>query len=324
MASGPCLNPSCKSHGKPHLNCECYSGGEKYAEGGSVCDHKIAHESGCEYFRDGGPINNQEDFGAAMHITGVGKSHVGKSPQKHSKNTSSGHKKIEAHIEELFKSGYGKKPEHDQSDRDKLDASVADGSLAMPPDGDLGDIDPNQAAMVGMSRGRASRYLGNLRPRPELTPRLAFDEPMEDHNKNRIYESALHVANDPSSVLAHIKAGTLEPEHLQHLAGLHPEAGALYQKRATERVSLAQMQGEAPDAHVRAGLGQLLGAPLSGEMTPQAIQAAQAVFAAPVPQQAQGQAGGGRKPSGSKSALSKTDKAYLTPNQAREKREQKA
>lgn len=52
----PCLNPHCKSHGQSHPNCRCYSGGERFAEGGKVksyCDTKIPHKPGCEYAKGG-------------------------------------------------------------------------------------------------------------------------------------------------------------------------------------------------------------------------------------------------------------------------------
>ena len=89
MSYLPCLNPSCKSHGRPHPNCMCYSGGEEYAEGGSICDRRIAHEMGCKYYKDGGDINHSADFGAAMHATGgIMNAHKGKSPEKHARNIS--------------------------------------------------------------------------------------------------------------------------------------------------------------------------------------------------------------------------------------------
>ena len=52
----PCLNPNCKSHGTPHPNCRCYSGGESFAQGGSVghfCSEEREHEPGCEYAKGG-------------------------------------------------------------------------------------------------------------------------------------------------------------------------------------------------------------------------------------------------------------------------------
>lgn len=51
-----CKNPNCKSRGQSHPNCRC---GSNYAEGGKVastCSKSIPHNSGCEYFVDGGPV----------------------------------------------------------------------------------------------------------------------------------------------------------------------------------------------------------------------------------------------------------------------------
>lgn len=56
----PCLNPHCKSHGRPHPNCRCYSG---MAEGGKAvryCAHGTPHKPDCMYFADGGEINNNQ------------------------------------------------------------------------------------------------------------------------------------------------------------------------------------------------------------------------------------------------------------------------
>lgn len=61
----PCINPSCKSFGKPHPNCKCYGGtggsvAEQghFAEGGEVekeyyCDDTRAHKKSCEYYKGG-------------------------------------------------------------------------------------------------------------------------------------------------------------------------------------------------------------------------------------------------------------------------------
>lgn len=49
----PCKNPNCKSNGRPHPNCHCYS---HMAEGGriDVCASNSRHDSGCEYYAEGG------------------------------------------------------------------------------------------------------------------------------------------------------------------------------------------------------------------------------------------------------------------------------
>lgn len=58
----PCLNPNCKSHGKAHPNCRCYSGGERFAGGGEVsklryCAHGMPHSQDCKYYKEGGHVS---------------------------------------------------------------------------------------------------------------------------------------------------------------------------------------------------------------------------------------------------------------------------
>lgn len=68
----PCINPSCKSFGKPHPNCRCYGGNPEgkeshnFADGGEVkkeyyCDNNRTHFKGCEYFKDGGDVESEGD-----------------------------------------------------------------------------------------------------------------------------------------------------------------------------------------------------------------------------------------------------------------------
>lgn len=57
----PCRNRHCKSHGRPHPNCHCYSamGSDSYAQGGEVKNHcasLMPHKSDCQYFADGGEV----------------------------------------------------------------------------------------------------------------------------------------------------------------------------------------------------------------------------------------------------------------------------
>lgn len=66
----PCRNPNCKSEGKPHPNCRCYS---RMAEGGEV-DHVCAsgnkHYPDCEYYAEGSPEGvqpNEDSDRSAPH-----------------------------------------------------------------------------------------------------------------------------------------------------------------------------------------------------------------------------------------------------------------
>lgn len=66
----PCLNPHCRSHGKPHPNCRCFGPGgpaaENHAEGGEVgqgikyCAYGFPHHADCEYAK-GGQVSQQGD-----------------------------------------------------------------------------------------------------------------------------------------------------------------------------------------------------------------------------------------------------------------------
>ena len=54
----PCLNPHCKSHGKPHPNCRCYSSASHFANGGEVskvryCANGTPHNASCMYAKGG-------------------------------------------------------------------------------------------------------------------------------------------------------------------------------------------------------------------------------------------------------------------------------
>jgi len=52
----PCRNPSCKSYGRPHPNCNCYAFKAEGGEAESVCSSMQPHNRECEYYADGGDV----------------------------------------------------------------------------------------------------------------------------------------------------------------------------------------------------------------------------------------------------------------------------
>lgn len=98
MSALPCRNPHCKSYGKPHPNCRCYSGGgeEALAHGGQVnfCSTGLAHHSDCPYYADGGEVKQKSpghavSMAAAHHgllglLKNVGRASLAE-PEKHNK-----------------------------------------------------------------------------------------------------------------------------------------------------------------------------------------------------------------------------------------------
>lgn len=178
---------------------------------------------------------------------------------------------------------------------------------------------PEQNILLSAARGRISNYLNSLRPTPNA-PKLAFDEEPEDEEKKQTYNRAIDIALNPLSIMNEIKAGTIEPEHVQHFNNLYPEMQGLLQKRITQKIIDMQIEGETPDYKVRQGLSMFMGTALSGDITPEGIQAAQSVYAA---KQAQQQPQQAPKSSSNKSKLSKSDQSFLTNNQALTGRSQK-
>lgn len=102
----PCRNPHCKSKGKPHPNCRCWShgGDDRYAKGGEVhfCSSSNPHKMGCEYYADGGSVSGEQAAPQIAHpdtiighsaishgllglLKNVGKSRLDK-PEKHHKS----------------------------------------------------------------------------------------------------------------------------------------------------------------------------------------------------------------------------------------------
>ncbi len=182
---------------------------------------------------------------------------------------------------------------------------------------------PEQNILMNAAKARTANYLSSLRPQ-ENPPRLAFDSKPDNRQKTRDYHRAVDVAASPLSVLDKIHDGSITPDHIKHLNAMFPEVSQLMQKRVTERITKAQMDGEKPSYKVRQGLSMLLGTPLSAELTPANIQAAQGVFASQKQQQSQQTSGSAPKTnSGNKKALSKSDQSYLTGSQALEKRQQR-
>lgn len=182
----------------------------------------------------------------------------------------------------------------------------------------LSMVYPEQNIMIQAAKGRMSNYLSSIRP-GKYSAKLAFDAEPDDREQKRSYHKALDIANNPLSILHEIKKGTIDPEHVKHFQTLYPELNDVLQKKLTKRISEAQLNEEKPNYKTRQGLSLLMGTPLSGELAPQNIQAAQATFAMQQPQQG----GAPTKNKKNTSSLTKVDDSYLTGPQARESRQQR-
>lgn len=261
----------------------------------------------------------------------------------HASNISKGHAALTEALDSLFS---GKSISHSPSteDRDKLKQFISDGGLnkqiadqlqsqhltrMMADGGAVGHssqadpvtaVFPSHSMMLGMVKGNINNYLSQQQPQPPT--KLPFDASGPDKSSQRKYNSALDVANKPLSVLHHAQKGTLNPEILQHLSGMYPELADHVNKKITERVTKAQLDGTKPPHKTRKGLSMLLGAELDSTMTPTSIQAAQHVFMQKKQdQQAQADTAAKKAKKGT-SGLNKVAPSNMTPEQARETRQQ--
>lgn len=157
--------------------------------------------------------------------------------------------------------------------------------------GKASGIFPEQAMQLGMAKGRINYYLNQIRPQA-IKMKLPFDDAMTNPEHEKSYDHALDIANKPLSVLDHIKAGTIAPDHVQHLNAMYPELTNHLRGKISEKIVEAQQKNEKPPFHVRQGISLFMGAPVDSNFTPQNIQAAQATFAI---QKAQNQAVAGQQ-----------------------------
>jgi len=345
----PCKNSSCKSYGKSHPNCRCWG---SMAQGGSVqsyCDKSQPHRRDCKYFKDGGEVHTEDipkhaDTNEAVsHFLSHGIHHVlkmkGESPDKdldkYNQAVTRGGKAFDGKVDSLF--GGDKVPNKDKSKaKDAIKEWVDKGGAAgdmqdelhktfagadekgVQHDNHIATAYPAQNMMLQAAKGRVSNYLGGLKPRPENQPRLAFDDPPDDTKQKKTYEKAVDVAAHPLGVLDDVRDGMIDHEALHHFKSMYPELDTEMQKKLTKRITQAQLDGDKPSFGVRQSLSMLMGTPLSGELSPQNIMAAQATFQSKKPDPAQG--GGQPKKTGS---LTKTSQSYLLTSQALAERQQK-
>jgi hypothetical protein len=173
---------------------------------------------------------------------------------------------------------------------------------------------PEQHMLLQAAKGRINNYLNSIRPLPSHN-RLPFDRDIKDHEKERSYNKAIDIANQPLSILDHLKKGTMTIDHLKHFTQMYPEIHNQLSKNITEKITDHQMNEEKPSYRVRQGLSMFLAHPLESSMTPAGIMAAQSVF---MKQKAQAQA-----PQQVKKGTAKMDKIadnYETSDQAAQKR----
>lgn len=292
----PCINPSCKSYGKSHPNCRCYSGpggtsleNGMFAHGGQVC--KGMHLDSCEHFADGGTIaenmmmhhnpKNTLDHVGAQHgllhlLTKVGHS-KSEDPHKHFddyiQSSKKGHKTVHGHLEGLFTSHH---IEPDKHDRESLKAHLQD--LRENPEkmlnigGSLGDNLPAHATHLVAKSGDAVNHFNAIKPKSiQSHPLDGISHP--DKHEETVYNRHLDLAQNPSIILNHVKDGTLLPSDLSTIQAIYPELHKHIKEKAFEALISAKEKGMEIPYKMKQGLSLLMGQDLDSTMTSQSMQA---------------------------------------------------
>ena len=182
----------------------------------------------------------------------------------------------------------------------------------------LAKVLPEHAMLLNMAKGRINNYLNSVRPL-ENGPRLAFDSEIKNTEKERSYDKAINIANQPLDILNKIKDGSITPEHVRHFTQLYPELHGHLSNKITERIMKSQMDEEKPSYRVRQGLSMFLGHPLDSTMTHQAIQSIQAIYAPKPPVGPPGVPP--KKQTKNTSKMGKIAEDHYTGGQAAEKRQ---
>lgn len=178
----------------------------------------------------------------------------------------------------------------------------------------VAQIYPEQNTLLASTKGRVANYLGSIKPRPSEDKKL-YDSKQNDPQKESEYNRVLDMANQPLSILNHVKSGTLLPKHMKHFTSMYPELHQHLSKKLTERMMQDKLDdNKKPPYKTRQALSLFLGTDLDSSLSQPNMAAAQSVFT-----QQNAQKG---VPS-NKSELKNMSKSAMTADQGREARSNK-
>lgn len=357
MSDFPCKNPSCKSFGMPHPNCQCHAGMAKGGVAEPFCSDNKMHDHKCSYAINPIDIVNElyspkkdpqhtvNGYIADEGLHGLIDHHALHDGKKYEASSMRGHKNADRLLSAIFS---GEKiPKKDiSSQHKKIKDWLEKGGVTHDLQDEIykhhepkmfakgGEVEeskihnsgvslshPEHNMIMQSSKANIEKYLHALRPQ-ENEPRLAFDAKPDQTQKKKSYDKALHIAANPLNILHEINHNTIENEHVHHFKAMFPELDHHLQNKITEKVIEAQLKGKKPSYQMRQGMSKYLGVPLSSEMSQQNINAAQSIFQSSQHNQTPAPETNSKSKKGSPS-LSNSDQSFLTGNQALTERQQR-
>lgn len=169
-------------------------------------------------------------------------------------------------------------------DREKLDKVVTQvqqnpNKLTEINNGNIAHYMDGHQTAISETQTRAIQYLQSIKPQPYRSSPLDKEIQPSDAEMAR-YNRALDIAQQPLSVLQHVKDGTLQQSDIKDLATMYPSLYKQMVGKMTDEISGLQAAGKDIPYHTRIGLGLFMGQALDTTMKPESIMAAQ-----PMPKQ---------------------------------------
>lgn len=199
----------------------------------------------------------------------------------------------------------------------KLDKLVADNQKT-PNDfvksqqaSQVGHYLPQHQSALTEATSQQLQYLQQLKPHPFKPGPLDSEIPPTPEQEAR-YNRALTIAQQPMTVLQHIKDGTLQATDIQDFKAMYPAVYARTMQNLANEMVNRHADEEPIPYKTRVGISLFLGQPLDSSMLPASIIAAQ-----PKPKPAQQQEAQGKTKKGT-ATLGKSNKMYRTSSQSAE------
>jgi hypothetical protein len=230
---------------------------------------------------------------------------------------SKGETKINRGIKDIFKAGKEVLPSSipSEKDRTKLDNKLKelqkDQSSMLDVGGKTAHYLPEHGQALSQTAMTAVNFVNSQRPQASKVSPMDT-QPKVDPMKKAQFERILNIAQQPLSLLPHIKQGTVQPKDVEAIKSMYP---ALYSKIASKLVSEVSNRKESDSVipyKTKMGMSLFLGQAMDSSFLPQAIIAAQPQPAQPSPQQ------GAKKPTAaSAKSMNTVSQSSMTQNQAR-------
>jgi hypothetical protein len=150
-----------------------------------------------------------------------------------------------------------------------LDAINQNPASALDIGGDLGHYLPTHSTEISALSAGAINYLNSIKPMKAQSGPMDPVVPPSKLSQMK-YNRALDIANDPLSIIAHAKNGTIQSQDVQALGAMYPKLGQVIVQKATEALMDTDKK---LSREQKRGLGMLVGQSMNFTETPLSAQA---------------------------------------------------